>query len=71
MRYPKGNERTLTRQHGRPARFSYELQTVAGSTLQGNDNLETLLKYLAEKRDVVVVRTKDAQVVARSPETTQ
>lgn len=64
----RGGESTgLTRHVGGRARFDYEMRTEAGGLLQGGDDLDALLKYLDQKRGVVVVRTKDALVVARSP----
>lgn len=71
-----GERMGLTRHVGGRARFSYEMRTAfagkpveaADGLLQGADGLDSLLKYLDEKRNVVVVRTSDGVVVARSPE---
>ncbi len=61
-------ERTLTRSNSGHSRFNYELRTTAGAVLQGCDRLDSLLRHLDEKRNVIVVRTRDEVVVSRSPE---
>ncbi len=41
----------------------YELRNAAGAVLQASDTMGVLLRYIEEKRDVVVVRCRDQKVV--------
>ncbi len=61
-------ERPLTREKSGRSRFTYELRTTAGAVLQGSDGLDQLLRYLDQKRNVIVVKTKSEEIIARSPE---
>lgn len=54
-----------------PARRSgYELRDAAGTVLATSDTAGPLLRNLADKRGCCVVRVRDGEVVARSPEVT-
>lgn len=56
--------KAFTRYPGGRAPFNYELRSCdTGGVLQASDELGMLMRYVEEKKNVTIVRTRDERVL--------